>query len=61
MEIWNCANQADKIAAALNGKTILKFEFPYSIEFTDGTAVEFDLGEDSWRQEITYYEAGEER
>jgi len=61
MEIWNCSKQKEKIAEVLKGKTILKFEFPYTIEFTDGTTIEFDLGDDSWRQEITYYEAGEQR
>jgi hypothetical protein len=61
MEIWDCSNQEEKIATVLNGKTILKFKFLYSIEFTDGKTVEFDLGDDSWHQEITYYDAGEKR
>jgi len=61
METLDCFNQQEKINAKLEGKTILKFEFPYAIEFTDGTAIEFDIGDNSWRQEITFYEAGEIR
>jgi len=61
MEILNCSNQQEKISAKLEGKTILKFDFPYAMEFTDGSAIEFDIGDNSWRQEITFYEAGETR
>lgn len=55
MEVWNCSNHQGKIAAVLKGKTILKFEYPYKIEFTNGTAVEFDSNDDAWAEDITYY------
>lgn len=61
MEILSCSNQQEKISAKLEGKTILKFDFPYAIEFTDGSVIEFDLGDNSWGQEITFYDAGEIR
>jgi len=61
METWECSNQRDKIVATLQGKTILKFDYPYSIEFTDGTAIEFDGNDDAWADKLTYYESGETR
>ena len=61
MEVLDCHNQSERINTLLQGKTILKFNFPSEIEFTDGTVVEFDIGDNSWRQDITIYEAGETR
>lgn len=61
METWKCSNQQEKIAVALKGKTILKFDYPYAIEFTDGTAIEFDTNDDAWSDKIIYYDAGETR